>query len=222
IPSGIAALLVATSPFWVYGIERSIKVDERAGRIAIAGMIIGFVGLAILVVPDLGKSGISFYYFLGLFITQIACASWSAGSVYAKHYPVKVAPLMSAAIQMIYAGLALTLVGTLVGEWPRFYFNTNSATALVYLIIFGSIVAFGAYSYAIQKLPLSLVSMYAYINPVIAVLLGWLILKEAVGWRVVLATATILAGVGLVKLSPSRKIKQAEDVEDVEVCPASP
>jgi drug/metabolite transporter (DMT)-like permease len=86
------------------------------------------------------------------------------------------------------------------------HFSARSAAAFVYLVIFGSIVAYGCYTYAVQKLPLSLVSTYSYINPVIAVLLGWAILSEPIGWRVIASTAIILAGVALVKTAPVRTI----------------
>ncbi len=98
--------------------------------------------------------------------------------------------------------MVLTLIGTFAGEWGAVRFSARSLGALAYLIVFGSIVAYGSYTYAIQKLPLSLVTTYSYINPIIAVLLGWLLLSEPLGWRVLFAVATILLGVALVKTSP--------------------
>jgi drug/metabolite transporter (DMT)-like permease len=125
---------------------------------------------------------------------------------------------MAAAVQMLIAGVALTLVGTLLGEWRTLHFSGRSFSAFVYLIVFGSIVAFGSYTYAIQKLPLSIVSMYSYINPVIAVLLGWLVLSEAVGLRVIIAMTIILAAVALVKTAP----KRMTDNQTTEVIAAEP
>lgn len=211
VPSGPAALLVATSPFWVVGLERVLRDGERVGGRAVIGMLVGFGGLALLIAPHLLGTTLNSYYLLGALAIQIGCLSWSAGSVYAKHHQTGLQPLMAAAVQMLIAGVALTLVGTGLGEWRVLHFSGRSLASLAYLIVFGSIVAYGSYTYAIQKLPLSLVSMYSYINPVIAVLLGWLVLSEAVGWRVLGAMAIILAGVALVKASPQRDSGKAKE-----------
>ena len=202
VPSGMAALLVATSPFWGAGLERIRANGERTGGRAIFGMIVGFTGLALLIAPQLFGTSLSKPYLLGVVALQIACASWSAGSVYSKHHPVALAPMMSAGIQMLVAGVALIFVGTLTGEWSSLHFSARSFAAFIYLILFGSIIAYGSYIYAIQKLPLTLVSTYSYVNPLIAVLLGWLILNEQVGWRVIGAACMILAGVVIVKTAP--------------------
>jgi drug/metabolite transporter (DMT)-like permease len=204
VPSGPAALLVATSPFWVAGLERARNDGERTSRRALFGMITGFAGLALLVAPGLFGSSLNGHYVLGMLALQVACASWSAGSVYAKHHQARVAPMMSAAVQMLVAGFALTMIGSVAGEWSKVHFSARSLAAFGYLIVFGSIVAYGSYTYAIQKLPLSIVSTYSYINPLIAVLLGWLVLAEPLGWRVIAATLIILGGVALVRTAPGR------------------
>lgn len=200
VPSGPAALLVATSPFWVMGLERFLREGERLHGRAIAGLLIGFGGLALLVAPNLyGSAAVGASYLWGMLALQAACASWSIGSVYSKHHPTGLAPLMGAAIQMLVAGAVMTLLGVALGEWRGLHFSPRSFGAFAYLIVFGSIVAYGSYIYAVQKLPLSLVSTYSYINPVIAVLLGWLVLGEQLGWRVITAMLVILCGVMLVK-----------------------
>lgn len=210
IPSGMAALLVATSPFWVVGFERLRSDGERVGARALIGMLIGFAGLVLLVAPDLFGATLGIRYLLGMVAIQIGCASWSGGSVYAKHYQSKVAPLMGAAVQMLFAGAALTLIGTLLGEWRGLHFSARSLGALVYLTLFGSIVAYGSYTYAVQKLPLSIVSTYSYVNPVIAVFLGWMILSEPLGWRVLMAMLIILCGVALVKRATGPSVEKGE------------
>lgn len=218
VPSGPAALLVATSPFWVMGLERTLREGERLQGRAIAGLLIGFGGLALLVAPNLygatGAGGSSSYLW-GMLALQAACASWSVGSVYAKHHPTGVAPLMGAAIQMLVAGAAMTLIGVALGEWNELHFSARSLGAFAYLIVFGSIVAYGSYTYAVQKLPLSLVSTYSYINPVIAVMLGWLILNEPLGWRVMTAMLIILGGVMLVKRGRGNLRKSARSKSPV-------
>lgn len=202
VPSGTAALLVATGPFWVAGLESARKGGERVTFWSVAGMLVGFAGLAMLVGPSLFDASAGGMFLLGALGLQAACFSWSAGSVYAKGRPTGVNPLMGAAVQMLVAGAALTLVGSAAGEWGRIGFSPRSLGALGYLVVFGSIVAYGSFTYAMQKLPLSIVSTYAYINPVIAVLLGWLLLAEPLGWRVWVATTVILGGVALVKAGP--------------------
>lgn len=219
IPSGMAALMIATSPFWVAGFERLRSDGERIGLRALVGMLVGFAGLVLLVAPDLFGATLSIGYLLGMVAIQIACASWSGGSVYAKHHHTKVAPLMGAAVQMLFAGAALALLGTILGEWRVVHFSARSLTALSYLIVFGSIVAYGSYTYAVQKLPLSIVSTYSYVNPVIAVLLGWMVLAEPLGWRVITAMAIILGGVALVKTAAKRERAsepQAVSIESTE------
>lgn len=214
IPSGPAALLVATSPFWVMGLERFLREGERTNARAVAGLVVGFGGLALLVAPNLYGASVGASYLWGMIALQAACASWSIGSVYAKHHPTGVAPLMGAAIQMLVAGAALTLIGIALGERSGLHFSARSFGAFAYLIVFGSIVAYGSYTYAVQKLPLSLVSTYSYINPVIAVLLGWVVLREQMGWRVIAAMLIILGGVAMVRSGRGR-LKSAKQKSSV-------
>ena len=122
---------------------------------------------------------------------------------------------------MLMGGVLMTIAATLTGEWNTLRFSPRSAIAFGYLVIFGSIVAYGCYTYAVQTLPLSLVSTYSYINPLIAVILGWAILSEPLGWRVIVAAAIILIGVSLVKTAPKRharpKSKAAGDLPRINI-----
>lgn len=202
VPSGMAALLVAVSPFWVAGLERLRKGGERVGRRALVGMLVGFAGLALLVAPQLFGAELNGRFVAGVVIIQVGCFAWSAGSVYSKRRQVGVAPLMAASVQMLWAGVVLTIAGTIAGEWGAMRFAPRSAGALMYLVVFGSLVAYSSYTYAMQKLPLSLVSTYTYFNPLIALLLGWSFLGERLGWREAGSALVILLGVALVKTSP--------------------
>jgi drug/metabolite transporter (DMT)-like permease len=202
VPSGMAALLVATSPFWAAALERLQGGGERVGLRGLLGMAVGFGGLALLVGPQLFGAELNGKYLLGILIIQVGCFFWQAGSLYAKRRPTGVSPLMASSVQMLWAGLVLTLAGTFIGEWGRMQFSARSVGALLYLVVFGSIVAYSAYMYAIQKLPLPLVSTYSYVNPIVALVLGWLVLSEPLGWREVGAALVILLGVALVKTSP--------------------
>lgn len=202
VSSGMAALLVATSPFWVAALERTQRGGERVGATALCGMLLGLGGIVLLVAPELFETRLDWRYLAGIVAVQIGCFTWTAGSIYSKRRPSGVSPMMSAALQMLCAGTALTLTGTVAGEWSAFQLSLPAAGALLYLVVFGSIVAYGSYIYAIEKLPLTVVSTYSYINPVIAVLLGWAVLSEPLNWRVGVAAGVILGGVALVKTSP--------------------
>jgi drug/metabolite transporter (DMT)-like permease len=202
VPSGMAALLVATSPFWAAALERLQGGGERVGLRGLLGMAVGFGGLAMLVGPQLFGGELNGKYLLGILIIQVGCFFWQAGSLYAKRRPTGVSPLMASSVQMLWAGLVLTLAGTLIGEWNGMRFSARSVGALAYLVVFGSIVAYSAYMYAIQKLPLPLVSTYSYVNPIVALVLGWLVLSEPLGRHEGGAALVILLGVALVKTSP--------------------
>jgi len=198
VPSGLAALIVATLPFWVSGIEALLPSGNRLSALKILGIAIGFFGLLILFGPGL-KSSLDQAYLKGVLALLFAPLSWALGSVYAKYHPTRTPPLMAAAMQMVIAGIILMVIGVIFNEVPRFDFNLEGLAALVYLAIFGSIIGYGSFIYALAKLPAAKVSMYAYVNPIIAVVLGCLILGEQLDWRVAIATVVILLGVVLVQ-----------------------
>jgi len=198
VPSGLAALIVATMPFWMAGLESLVPSAARLSARKVLGICIGFSGLLILFAPDL-KGAIDAAYFKGILALLVAPFFWSAGSIYSKYRPIRSHPLMAAALQMVVAGGVLILIGALMGEWGRFSLNFQGTAATLYLIVFGSIIGYGSYIYALAKLSATVVSMYAYVNPLIAVLLGWLILGERMDYMVLAATALVLVGVLLVK-----------------------
>jgi drug/metabolite transporter (DMT)-like permease len=198
VPSGLAALIVATLPFWVSGIEAIMPRGNRLNAFKIIGIVIGFFGLVILFAPEL-RTSLDQAYLKAVAALLLAPLSWALGSIYVKYHPVRTAPLIAASLQMIIAGIILIFMGIILHEVPRFDLNVEGLAALVYLAIFGSIIGYGSFIYALAKLPAAKVSMYAYVNPIIAVVLGWLVLGEQLDWRVALATAVILLGVVLVQ-----------------------
>ena len=200
VPSGLAALIVATLPFWMAGFEAALPSGNKLTLRKVSGIIIGFAGLVILFAPEL-KNSFDMAYFKGILALLFSPFSWAAGSIYSKYKPVQTHPLMAAAFQMLIAGLILVVAGAFLGEFHRFDMDIQGIAALAYLVIFGSLVGYGSFVYALAKLPATKVSMYAYINPVIAVLLGWLILGERMDWMVVSSTVIVLFGVVLVKAS---------------------
>ena len=204
VPSGLAAVLVATSPFWMAAVESFWPDSERMQARVIAGLVIGFSGIVLLVWPDLTLGHASSRGFLaGIIALQIASLGWSIGSSYSKRQgkgtedPYEV--LGTTAFQMLAGGLIMTAAGTVRGEWNDLFFTARTTTALVYLATVGAIGGFVAYTYALRHLPVSFVSLYAYINPVIAVALGVLVLHEPFTWRMAIAAALVFAGVAVVR-----------------------
>lgn len=197
ISSGLAALLVAAVPFWMVGVERFRADAEPVPGRRIAGLLVGFAGIALLVWPEISSGQVGSA--AGVAATQIACVGWAIGSSYSRRRAASDNVVASAALQMIFGGLALLLVGTLLGEWPALRFTGRTLGALVYLIVAGSIGAYSAYLYALKHLPVATVSLYAYVNPVIAVALGAAVLGEPFSPRVVVAGAVVLVGMMLVR-----------------------
>jgi drug/metabolite transporter (DMT)-like permease len=204
VPSGIAAVTVASSPFWMTAMEAVVAGGERITLRGALGLCVGFAGIVLLVWPDLtaGASGRDFM--VGVLALQLACVGWAAGSTYSKRFTPVSNALAASATQMLIGGVIMLAVGTVTGEWNRLAFSVRSATAEVYLIVMGSLVGYSAYLHALRYLPVSTVSLYAYVNPVIAVILGAVLLDEPVNWRVVMASAMVLAGIGVVRAGGRR------------------
>jgi drug/metabolite transporter (DMT)-like permease len=200
IPSGLTAVLVATSPFWMAGIEAFLPDGEKLRLRLVAGLVLGFSGIVLLVWPELtlGSAG-QREFLLGVVAVQVAALGWSLGSSYSRRHMRDEHILGTTAFQMLAGGLMMVLVGTARGEWSTLFFTARSAAALTYLATLGAIGGFVAYSYALRHLPVSFVSLYAYINPIIAVTLGVLVLNEPFTRRMALAAALVFAGVAIVR-----------------------
>lgn len=197
IPSGLAAVLVAVVPFWMVGVERFRSPSERLGGRHAAGLLVGFIGIVLLLWPELGL-GQGGGFLAGALATQLACLGWAIGSSYARRRRGDHL-LAAASVQMVMAGFVLLVVGTLAGEWNRVAFTGRTVGALAYLVVIGSVVGYSAYAYALRHLPIATVSLYAYLNPIIAMILGAVVLGEPLGLRIVVAGAVVLAGVALVR-----------------------
>lgn len=203
IPSGLAALLITTVPFFLVGMESLLPQGPRLNATILAGLIMGLAGVCLIFGEDIryladpdnlaGVAGL-----LG------AVVFWSIGSLYSKYVKVAVHPLMGASIQMLIAGIVLSGIGVAIGELPRLDFEINGLLSLAYLVVIGSLVGYSSYIYVIAKLPLSLVSTYAYINPIIALFLGWAVLDEKLNFQIAAAAAVILLGVFIVKQGTRR------------------
>ncbi len=199
VASGLTAVLIATTPFWSALLERLLPNGERFTRRSLAGLTIGFSGIVILVWPEMSQGGAGGRAFIGGVIAiQLACIGWVIGTSYAKRHELGDNPFPSAALQMVFSGIMLLTAATWHGEWAQLSFTPRTLGALAYLSVAGSLVAYSAYIYAIQHLRLSLVSLYAYINPIIAVALGTALLGEPLSSRILLAAGLVLTGTWIV------------------------
>ncbi|MEN3340079.1 MAG: hypothetical protein V7647_3755 [Acidobacteriota bacterium] len=216
VPSGLAAVLVACSPFWMAAVEACLPDGDRLRANVIVGLLIGFAGILVLVWPDLKVGGGAGRGFLaGVIALQIAAFGWSLGSAYSRRHGRSDNVLGTTAYQMLAGGLMMLVAGTVRGEWAHLFFTTRTAVALTYMATVGAIGGFVAYTYALRHLPVSFVSLYAYINPVIAVALGVLFLGEPFDRRMAAAAALVFAGVAVVRSkdaarSPRRLPSSAE------------
>jgi drug/metabolite transporter (DMT)-like permease len=200
VPSGLAAVVVASSPFWMAGVEAFRKDGERMTWRTALGFLLGFSGILLLVGPELWRGGTGGRGFvLGMIALQIACLGWSAGSSYSKRHGRSENVFSTTAAQMIAGGVMMLALGTVRGEWGSLAFSTRTAVAFGYLSTVGAIGGFVAYTYALRHLPVSLVSLYAYLNPVIAVALGVAVLGEPFTSRMAFAAALVFGGVAVVR-----------------------
>ena len=208
VPSGVTALLVATVSLWMVLVDWLRPGGTRPGPRVIAGLLLGFSGLALLVGPkNLGGSGRVDPFGVGLLV--VASLAWASGSVYSKHAGgLSGSPLLGAAMQSLAGGVSLWIAGILSGEVGALHLHVISVrswVALGYLVVFGSMVGFTAYIYILKKSTATRVATYAFVNPVVALFLGWLLVGESINLRTVIAAAVILTAVLLVITAPHRE-----------------
>ena len=227
IPSGIAALLVASVALWMVLLEFLRKNGTRPTKLSIAGLLLGFGGVALLVGPAALSNARDLDVLASLVLVG-ASLSWAAGSVYSRVLPRPASASLGSAMQMLAGGLALYIVGVSSGELGRLDLagvTARSALSLGYLIIFGSLVGFTAYAWLLRVCTPAAVATYAYVNPIVAMLLGWLIAGEEFGPRMIVAAAIILSGVALINRAsgtPAREadkprpapVNRVQDIED--------
>jgi drug/metabolite transporter (DMT)-like permease len=202
VPSGLAALVVASMPLWVV-IYRSAWRDRVSNR-TLVGVGVGFVGVALLMLPGNRPSGVPLG---GTLLIVAAAASWGLGSFYSQRTTMPPDPLVSTGWQMLFGGIVMLIGSTIAGEPGRVdlgAFSTKSVLALVYLIVIGSLVAYSAYTWLLQNAPISQVATYAYVNPMVAVVLGWAILDEQVPAMMIAASAVIVASVAAIVRTEAR------------------
>ncbi|HEX7191185.1 MAG TPA: EamA family transporter, partial [Thermoanaerobaculia bacterium] len=199
----MVALFVATAPFWATLIAALSGSGERIGAGSALGMLAGFAGVGLLVTP--GATGhFDKKFILGAVLVQIGSIGWQYGTHRAKYTIRNVPFVTSTALQMLFGGIISGIAGVAVGETARFSLNTRTLSALVYLALIGSVVAYSAYVFAVKHLPTTKMSLYAYVNPVVAVFLGRLVLHEPLTWVSIVAMLIILGGTAVVQMSRMR------------------
>jgi drug/metabolite transporter (DMT)-like permease len=187
---------------------------ELSWRVVL-GLVVGFLGTALLVGAN--PRELLHADLRGPIALTAASAFWSLGSVYAKRHPTETSSFVAAGIQMIVGGAVVALAGSAVGEWARWHLTLRGAAAIGYLVVFGSIFGYTAYAYALRHASPTIVGTYAYVNPVIAVVLGWLVLSEPITPRTLLAMALILGAVVWIQFSHTMagKTQASERPSDV-------
>jgi drug/metabolite transporter (DMT)-like permease len=213
IPSGLAALFITTGPFWLVGIAAVLPGGERLHAPTLAGILVGFLGVLILVAPAATGEALGPNIVRGFLVLQLGCVLWSGAALLQKRLPTKAHPVVGGAVQQFATGLAALPLALFANHQPVRW-SERGVLAGVWLVIFGSIVGYSAFVYVMEHLPVSIVSTYNYVNPIVAVFLGWLFYREPFGWREAIAMATVFAGVALVKYyAPRAPLPKTEVVE---------
>ena len=224
IVSGVAALLVATVPLWMALMDvlrpGGRRIDWRVG----AGVLAGFAGVVVLIGPAQSSGTAGRVDLIGAVTVIVGMLFWSSGSLYGREAPLPSSPLMATSVEMLAGGAGLLVMGALTGEWGRLDLgpvSTRSLLAVAYLIVMGSWVAFTAYTWLLRVAPTSLVSTYAYVNPLVAILLGHVVAAEPLSARILVAAAVIVGSVALITATQGRshtsKTARAELVPAEEV-----
>lgn len=205
VPSGLASLLIASEPIWVFLLSAFAARQWRMNTPLIAGILLGFGGVGLLMGRSALNSGPG--VFVGSLAVIVGAFSWSVGIVYSRRSHLSGHPLLLSALSLLAGSVQLLLVGTALGEYRGFSFasvSVRSWLALGYLIVFGSVVAFTAYNWLLEHYSPTLVATHTYVNPIVAVLFGWLFAGEAVTLNVLLSAALVIGAVMLVDRGMTR------------------
>jgi drug/metabolite transporter (DMT)-like permease len=202
IPSSLAALLVATEPFWIVVLGWLWLRGTRPNWQVVLGLLLGFIGVYLLVGEQLfAGAGAGQNQLWGVGMVLAAAFSWAAGSIYGLRSPGPKSAVLASGLQMLAGGAMLVLLGSLTGEWHELHFGQITMASWLgfgYLVVFGSLVAFTAYSWLLKHAPPARVATYAYVNPVVAVLLGWMLAGESLTQQMLVGAVVIVGSVVLI------------------------
>jgi drug/metabolite transporter (DMT)-like permease len=203
VPSGLAALFIAIVPLWMVLLEWCWQKTKRPSTGVFFGIGIGFLGVWLLMAPDFLHHGSQSIHLGGALLLLLASFSWSIGSIYSRNADLPKTPFLSTAMQMIAGGILLFLVGLSQGEYAHFHvvnFSAKSIGALIYLVIFGSLLAFTAYLWLLKNVGVARTSTYAFVNPVVAIFLGWAFAGEKLNTQTGVAALFVLVAVIVITL----------------------
>jgi drug/metabolite transporter (DMT)-like permease len=215
VASGIAALMIASIPLWIAVIDALRPGGRRPDARIIAGLLLGFAGMSILITSSGGSTPAAGRDLVGLLALLGAALIWSLGSIYARDADMPQSALLGTGIEMLGGAAGLFLVGTVSGEWTQVHLHdiaSSSLIGLAYLVVFGSLVGFVSYTWLLRHAPLSLVSTYAYVNPVVAIFVGAWLGKEVINGRIILSALIIIGSVVVINLSRQARVIQEEEV----------
>lgn len=210
VDSGVAALIIGTAPIWMVIFDAVLARKWPRWQV-IVGLLAGFGGILLLVGPDSLFGGHPRYDLVGLGILMLAALFWSIGSIYSRDADLPRSPLLGTGVEMLAGSAGLYLTSLVSGEWKTFNITAISQLSLLgllYLILFGTLVGFVAYTWLLRNAPISLVSTYAYVNPLVAILLGNWLAQESLNWHIVLSAMIIIGSVVLIN-SFKKKVESA-------------
>ncbi len=222
IPSGVAALICSMMPIFAVLFNLLSSRREHFNTTIALGLLLGTIGVG-LIFKDSIKDFTNTAYIAGMIATLIATSSWAFGSIVSKRNTRQSNPMFNSGMQLFFGGAFLFLLSPLVDDYTNIdYSNKAALLSLVYLIIFGSVIAYAAYNFALSTLPVGVVTLYAYVNPLVAVVIGYLLMKEPLDQYTILAFITIIAGVYLVNRGYRRQHRYMEEPDPEDAIAAFP
>jgi len=211
VPTGFAALIIAVTPIWFLVLETFVFRGDRISGRGLAGLAMGIVGITILVWPKFThRDALGVMQLVGSISLLFSSMSWAIGSVFSRKWQMRVDPLVATSWEMIFAGLGHSVLVFLTGQFHRASFNPRGLMAVLYLVVFGSWIGYTAYIWLLKHVPTPKVATYAYVNPIVAVLLGWIVLHERFDHFMFAGTIVIIAAVALVTTA---KVHSGETLE---------
>jgi drug/metabolite transporter (DMT)-like permease len=220
VASGIAALLVGTAPLWMIFIDMFQPIDRRSNRWAIIGVVLGFLGIALLIDPLQSIGSRETIDPAGAGVLVLASLLWSIGSLYSRQAKLPSSPLLGTGMEMLAGGLGLLLLGMMTGELGRLSISSISKSSWLgwlYLLVFGSWIGFTAYTWLLRSAPTPLVSTYAYVNPIVAVLLGYFLASEPFTIYTLIAAVMVVGSVAFTTVSQHISFKKKTDRHSIQV-----
>ena len=215
VPTGYAALIIAVTPIWFLVLETFIFRGDRMSRCGTIGLTMGVLGIIVLMWPRIAhRETLGVMQMVGSISLLFSSFSWAVGSVLSRKWQMKVDPLVATSWEMIFAGLGHIVLALITGQYPRAVFNRRGVTAVLYLVVFGSWIGYTAYIWLLKHVPTTKVATYAYVNPIVAVFLGWIVLHERFDSFMLAGSVIIVAAVALVTTAKVHRGDEPETAGD--------